>query len=361
MKKFPLIVQVWRQPARLATLAIAEWDLLLRQADGADLGAALFYLAQQQAVLDRLPTAIQDRLGWSRTLAERHVSAVRWEVNRIAIALADTGVPLILLKGAAYTMASRMCSPGRLYSDIDVLVPKARIDDVELALMTHGWRIDGYDAYDQRYYREWMHEIPPMQHMRRETTIDVHHAILPLTARVRPDPDKLHAAAVAVPGAAGLHVLAPADMVLHNVVHLFYSEEFRHGMRDLVDFDRLVQEFGADPDFWRLLPVRAAELQLMRPLFYALRYAATMLGTAVPPSVTAAVSPARPNGALLSLMDWLFHRTLLPQHASCEGRGSGTARFLLYVRGNWLRMPPLMLARHLFHKAFISPNAKPTE
>jgi hypothetical protein len=26
------------------------------------------------------------------------------------------------------------------------------------------------------------------------------------------------------------------------------------------------------------------------------------------------------------------------------------------VRGNWLRMPPLMLARHLFHKAFISPK-----
>lgn len=29
---------------------------------------------------------------------------------------------------------------------------------------------------------------------------------------------------------------------------------------------------------------------------------------------------------------------------------------MLYVRGNWLRMPPLLLARHLFHKAFLSPR-----
>jgi hypothetical protein len=51
----------------------------------------------------------------------------------------------------------------------------------------------------------------------------------------------------------------------------------------------------------------------------------------------------------------LFARALMPLHASCAGALSAPARWLLYVRGNWLRMPPLLLARHLFHKAFISP------
>ncbi|MDD5612097.1 MAG: hypothetical protein PHF75_03565, partial [Gallionella sp.] len=32
------------------------------------------------------------------------------------------------------------------------------------------------------------------------------------------------------------------------------------------------------------------------------------------------------------------------------------ARQLLYLRANWLRMPPVLLARHLFHKAFLSPD-----
>ena len=53
-----------------------------------------------------------------------------------------------------------------------------------------------------------------------------------------------------------------------------------------------------------------------------------------------------------------FLRALLPMHSSCAGRFDGAARFALYIRGNWLRMPPLLLARHLFHKAFISPPKK---
>ncbi|UUZ51356.1 hypothetical protein LP420_18980 [Massilia sp. B-10] len=54
-------------------------------------------------------------------------------------------------------------------------------------------------------------------------------------------------------------------------------------------------------------------------------------------------------------MDALFLRALLPMHASCAARFDRARRGALYIRGNWLRMPPLLLARHLFHKAFISP------
>ena len=186
--------------------------------------------------------------------------------------------------------------------------------------------------------------------------IDVHHAILPETARVRPEPALLRAAAVALAGHAGLQTLAPVDMVLHSAVHLFYDGEFDHGLRDLVDIHRLLREFGAQPGFWDALPRRAAELQLARPLFYALRYAVKLLGTPVPPATLDASAAGRPNGALLALMDALFGRALMPPHASCSDRATPAARFLLYVRGNWLRMPPLLLARHLFHKAFISPQ-----
>ena len=58
-------------------------------------------------------------------------------------------------------------------------------------------------------------------------------------------------------------------------------------------------------------------------------------------------------------MDGLFRRALLPMHASCAGPLTGAAHGALYVRGNWLRMPPLLLARHLWHKAFLSPKAAP--
>jgi hypothetical protein len=350
----PLAVQAFRQPQRMSAFSLAEWEMLLRQAASANLTAALYYLAEQHGQLEAMPARVREHLAWAHVQGERHRQGVRFEVRQIRRALAELDVPLILLKGAAYTMAGLPPAPGRLFSDIDVLVPKERLAEVEAALMLHGWAANHHDEYDQRYYREWMHELPPMEHVMRQSLIDVHHAILPETSKARPDPAALRAASRAIAGDDGLRVFAPADMVLHSAVHLFYDGEFDHGMRDLIDIHRLLQQFGQEPGFWAELPQRAAQLQLERPLFYALRYAERLLGAAVPADVLAA---GRPPAPLLALMDALFGRALLPAHPSCADRYTGIALRLLYIRANWLRMPPLLLARHLFHKAFISPKA----
>ncbi|MEO7494739.1 MAG: nucleotidyltransferase family protein [Massilia sp.] len=356
MSSLPLLVRAFREPAAMAGFNLAEWDLLLRQSVSANLSASILGLVDQHDLMDRIPAEAREHLEWARTLALRHSQGVRWEIACIARALAPLGLPLILLKGGAYAAAGLPPARGRLFSDIDLLVPEQRLPEVEARLMLNGWAATHLDDYDQRYYRQWMHELPPMRHIKRQSLIDVHHAILPKTAALRPDPAKLRAAAVPLAGQPGLWTLAPADMLLHSAVHLFCDGEFDKGLRDLVDIDRLLRHFGTAPAFWAALPARAVELDLARPLFYALRYSARLLGTPVPPAALAAAEAGCPNAALLALMDALFLRALLPLHASCADRLSGAARFALYLRGNWLRMPPLMLARHLFHKAFLSPK-----
>ncbi|MBC7455972.1 MAG: nucleotidyltransferase family protein [Massilia sp.] len=353
MSALPLLVQAFRQPQQLAGFTLVEWDLVLRQAAAANLTAALCHLAEEAGLLGRIAPQAREHLAWARIVGERHRQAVRFEVGEIRRALAGLDVPLILLKGAAYTLASLPPAPGRLFSDIDILVPRERLAEVEAALMLYGWAASGHDAYDQRYYREWMHELPPMQHVKRQSMIDVHHAILPETAAARPDPALLRASAVPVAGQGDLRVLAPVDMVLHSAVHLFYDGEFDHGLRDLVDIDRLLGEFGKLPGFWAALPQRAVALQLERPLFYALRYAHRLFATAIPAE---AMGVGRPSWPLLALMDQLFGRALMPMHASCADHFSAGARFALYVRANWLRMPPFLLARHLLYKAVIAPR-----
>ncbi|WEF31792.1 nucleotidyltransferase domain-containing protein [Pseudoduganella chitinolytica] len=352
----PLLLHALRAPADTVALADADWDLLLRQAGAANLLATLGYILAEHGVLDRIPVPARDQLAWAQVLARRHRQAVRWEIRLIRLALRELGLPTILLKGAAYCAAGLPPAQGRLFSDIDILVPETHLAEAEAALMLAGWAGTHHDAYDQRYYREWMHELPPMQHTRRESMIDVHHAILPRTAAARPDSALLQAAAVAVPGEPALRVLAPVDMVLHSAVHLFTDGEFNNGLRDLVDLQRLLAHYGQDARFWARLVPRAHELELARPLFYALRYTALLLGTEVPPAVSADIAAAAPSPLLLRLMDELFRRALLPVHDSCGDRFSATARGLLYLRGNWLRMPPLLLARHLLHKAFLSPR-----
>jgi hypothetical protein len=195
-----------------------------------------------------------------------------------------------------------------------------------------------------------------MRHIKRSSVIDVHHAILPETAAVSPSPDKLRASACLLDGYEDLKIFSPADMVLHSATHLFNESELNNGLRDLVDIDILLRHFDNLPSFWNILVERAKELELTRALFYSLRYAKLILHTPVPSSTLDAIKTGCPNQLVLTLMDSLFTRALMPDHLSCSDWLTKTARRGLYIRGNWLRMPPLMLARHLFHKAFISPK-----
>lgn len=350
-----LVFRVLRNPKVTISLSLADWDLLLRQARCSNLLARIHSLLNEQGLIDRVPPKPREHLQWTHVIAERQIKAVHWEVTMIRKALAKVG-PIILLKGAAYVMAKLPPAQGRLFSDIDIMVPKDNLNEVEAALMLHGWATTHHDTYDQRYYRRWMHELPPMRHIKRSSVIDVHHAILPETAAIHPSPDKLRSSACSLDGYDDLKILAPADMVLHSAAHLFNESKLDNGLRDLVDIDSLLRHFSNLPSFWMVLVERAKDLELTRALFYSLRYTTLVLHTTIPPSTMVAIEIGRPNQLTLTIMDKLFTRALMPDHPSCSDWLTNTAKRVLYVRGNWLRMPPLLLARHLFHKAFISPK-----
>lgn len=352
-----LILRALRKPETLISLGLSDWDLLVRQARRANLLARICILLEERGLLEQIPAKPREHLEWSRVVSDRHTQAVQWEITLIRKALEKVEVPITLLKGAAYLMAELPSAKGRLFSDVDIMVPKDSLNAVEAALMLHGWVTTHHDAYDQRYYRTWMHELPPMQHVKRMTVIDVHHAILPETAALHPDSAKLLAAAHPLKGYGNLKVFAPVDMVLHSVVHLIYNDQLDQGLRDLVDIDSLLRHFGGSSTFWSDLVERAQDLGLMRPLFYTLRYAVRLLNTSVPSATKDAVQSGRPNWLMLLIMDQLFKRALMPVHKSCADWFTGVARQMLYVRATWLRMPSLLLVRHLFHKAFISPKS----
>jgi hypothetical protein len=345
-----VILAALRDPRSLPDWSLPDWELLVRQARRADLLARLAVTLDELGLLHHVSDPPRVHLESARAFARAQADAIRREVDHIIAALKPVGVDVVLLKGAAYLCGNLPAAAGRVFADVDILVPKRLLPQVEAALMLGGWATTHHNAYDQRYYRQWMHELPPMRHTMRLTILDVHHAILPQTAHARPDPDKLLASSVPVPGVAGLRVLAPVDMVLHSATHLFYNEEFTHGLRDLLDLDSLLRHFAARAGFWDELTARATELDLVRPLYYALRYASRMLGTPVPVDATTIGRHGRAP-AMRSLMDALFLRALRPDHASTSDAFTPLARRLLYVRGHWLRMPPHLLALHLTVKA----------
>lgn len=358
MKRRPLLTQALIHPDTVTACTLADWDLLIRQARHSNLLGRLAYRLSEQQLLTQLPAQPRSHLESALGVAKRQTQAVKWEVNRIAHALAPIDTPVILLKGAAYIMLGLPAAQGRLFSDVDILVDKSKLEAVELALKIHGWITTHHDAYDQRYYRTWMHELPPMQHLTRQTLLDVHHTILPETARYHPDPQQLLNAALAVAGFADrVKTLAPADMLLHSATHLFHEGELNHGLRDLTDLDSLLRHFSAqDTAFWEKLITRAQQLDLTRPLYYALRYTSMLLETPVPPAILRTARVGAPAWITRKTMDALFRRAFQPPHPSCEDWLTQPALWLLFVRAHWLKMPPWLLFRHLFHKAFISPK-----
>lgn len=341
---------------------MGEWDMLVRQARAAGLLARLAHRLRQHGQTTSIPAGVRWHFDAAETLADKQRTAVRWELQQIRAALSHLDGPLIVLKGAAYVAADLPAAEGRLFSDVDILVERKSLPRVESALRLAGWHATGLTEYDKRYYRRWMHEIPPMQHVQRDTVIDVHHAILPDTARYHPDSAKLRSRAVEVDGLPGIHVLGAEDRILHSATHLFHDGELPHGLRDLTDLDLLLRDAALDPDFWPRLIARANELELGRSLFYALRYLRHFLDTPVPASAVDATNASAPNRVTLALMDSIFTRALAPNHASCADAFTPVARLAAFVRAHWLRMPVHLLIPHLFHKAFISPyqrNAKP--
>lgn len=349
-----LVISILVKPEGITSLRPREWDLLVRQARAANLLARLHVLLEQQNLVHKVPDRPLRHLTSARLLADKQSRDIRWEVHCIRRALSSTQTPVILLKGAAYVMADLPPARGRIFSDVDIMVPKDTLQAVEKALMMRGWHTTHHDAYDQRYYRQWMHELPPMQHIKRQTMLDVHHTILPESSRLKPDPTKLLESAVQLNDGEDIKVLGPADMVLHSATHLFHDGELQQGLRDLMDLNDLLRHFGRDDNFWAALVQRSREMDLARPLYYALRYTSRMLDTPIPEDIKREILPSRPSGPIPRIMDALFARGIAPHHSSCALPFSGPARWLLYVRSHYLRMPLHLLLPHLLRKAIRS-------
>ena len=347
-----------RRGTLVSTLIDPSVTLALGARDWNDLLVA----AREHALLARLAVELidQDLFAAAPKKARRHMraatisadsthTAIRFEVNRVLRALADVDAPVVLLKGAAYVMAGLPPARGRFVGDLDFMVPRDRIDEVEEVLIRAGWVAADMDEYDQRYYREWTHEIPPLQHPERETPLDVHHTIVPLTSRVHPDAAALFAASVPLDGSR-LRVLGPADMVLHSTVHLF-NDDVGKPLRDLLDLDDLLRHFGPRPGFWDELAARARRHGLGRPLYYMLRQRQRVLGRPIPPEIDQAAAAWAPGPILKFAMDWLFAYRFACDPPDKRRAGAGFANWLLYLRAHWLRMPLPLLVRHLSVKA----------
>ena len=321
------------------SLAPRDWDGVISVARAE---AMLATLAHHLREAD-LPPPVAALFADQRAAAQVAKDQALWEAEMARRALAPEGIEFVLLKGTAYAAAGLPCSAGRQIGDLDFLVLAHDIRRAENELLEAGWEWVKSDPYDDFYYREHMHELPPLIHKARDRMIDVHHTILPKTHRITPDALVLVAEAVETP--SGFRVLSPPAMVCHCAAHLLADGDLQGGLRNLWDFHSLVSVFlRDDPQFHLTLMEEAHYHGLWAVVLRALRLSHRFFAT--PLIEYDWPFPLRYEPKRL---DRLFRRRLLAR----DDWGRPT-NFMLqqafYIRSHWLRMPPTMLAKHLWTK-----------
>ena len=356
-----ILVGALGDPRSIGSLNPAQWSSLIQEARSANL---LGSLAERldQAGIDAEPRA-KRHLDGARQLGARQRQSVLWEIHRLQIALGSLQVPIVLLKGAAYVISDQLVARGRLFGDIDILVPRESLGDVESRLMLNGWVTAKSSAYDQQYYRKWMHELPPMVHIHRATVLDVHHNILPLTARSTPDSGKIIARSTvcAISGLDAIRIPSREDLVIHSMTHLVHEGELHNGLRDLYDIDGMLRSFSVDPSFWVRLTNFSVTNDLASHVLFGLTLVQMVFSTPVPAQVLAELSANSGHATPSGWLKVIYAKALPADRSEGATTIASIARSFIYVRAHAMRMPVHMLARHLLFKAWMRMSATSSE
>lgn len=339
-----------RQPELTLSWSLPQWERVVRLARRLRLLGRLAESVQAAGLTARLPPAVARHLASELQYSRWRTGHLLWALHRLPIQLGEVHYPLVLLKGAAYIGQDLAIASGRLPSDVDILVPREHIADAQARLMAAGWVETELDEHDRQYYHQWSHEVPPMRHSLHGLELDLHHNILPPIGHVVVDAALLLAQLQDSRWSAW-KVLHPHDQVLHSAAHLFGDSEVRDRLRDLVDLDGLLRDFGARSGFWNGLVDRAQRLGLMEPLALACHFAQAWLQTPVPPAVQERLAADGPGPLrrawLLPLLETILMPTE-PDQARSWRQGAAAQVFL--ARYHYRRMPLRFLLPHLWHK-----------
>lgn len=330
------LIKLLRSPDSAVLVSDSEWNDIIVQGRKNQLLGQLAGRLQHCGALDKVPETVKRHLDLELLISKRRVESALWEVSTLRRAL-NPEIPLILLKGCAYAAAGDHNSTGRMFSDIDILVRRSVLSTMEVDLISVGWKPTQVSEYDAGYYRNWMHEVPPMEHVRRHTVIDLHHAINPPVSRFYVDPEKLlERIAEVLPG---VFVLCDTDRVIHCALHLLQEGEPKKLLRDLYDLHCLVVQHQPGQAGMDQLRQRASELKVENLVVSAIAAAVKIYGP----------------------IDGLHEVGLLSGcvvQAACHAHGEpgfvgAASEVAVLAHSHWMKMPLRLLVPHLIRKSFL--------
>jgi len=336
-----MLLQVLSHSREFCTHATAaDWSALIQHARAAGLLATVYQQLAAEQLLSQVPLQVQKHLLSGQHYADKQKHSLVTELLTLESVFTHAPYPCVLLKGAAYRCAGFGYARGRLFSDVDLLVPQQYLDDASRRLAAFGY-VDGeMNDYDRAYYLRWSHQLPPKYNLRTGASLDLHHHIYPVVSAERLKIQPFFELSIALEGSI-LRTPPPSLMFVHACVHLFYQEESHKLQKDLIDLWMLFMELQSG---------QANLLQMAQQIGAekAVSYGLLMLERIFAIELTAetkswlAVQAGHPR-----LVIWLLETLLQPEH-----KWHSLAYLGWFLRGHLLKMGPATLTYHLIAKSW---------
>lgn len=291
-----IINRLMTNPGYAADVTLADWDEVIPFANHCELLPQLTAKLVSHESSETLPVGVQTRLQREDQINRFYEMTHTFELDELARLLGERCTRLVLLKGGAYSRSGQAWARGRRSTDVDLLVRENELDTVAETLSSNGYVTDDeLTERDQRYYRRWLHELPPLKHSYRLIEIDVHFRLLPLGDPKTFPVDDLIDRSVAIPSTK-YYWLDPIHRVIHACTNLAHIGEARRALRDLWDTRFLVEgEYLTCPIDWQQLGDEVRSLGLEREVSTVLLLGQELVDLTIPDDWTTEFVGKSPN------------------------------------------------------------------
>ncbi len=283
-------------------LDAADWESLARDVQDWDraLGiatkeAAISVLGRGLLSATTVPPAISDQLKMPVMLRELQMQQLAVRAQRTVTLLAEAGIPVLLLKGAAVGAYADPTFRARPMTDVDLLVHRADVGRARDVIIASGWP-ETTDPVYLELLQDAHHRPPFVAPEIPGVRLEMHVTVMPDDHSFAWDERDLwrHARPASAPFTGAL-LPSPEHMVLHACVHFAWQHTLHFGAwRTFRSVALLTRSPGLD---WDALVRQAIAAKAQTSCYWTLRLGRRLAGLQVPDPVLARLAPPTPEWA----------------------------------------------------------------
>ena len=279
----------------VAALSREEWDDLCRRAVQRGVAHLLYGRLRGRA---GVPAEILDgmREYYLKSAAD-NIYRVH-ELGRVLTLFRARGIEVVVLKGAYLAEAAYGNIALRTMCDVDLLVREAELERAKAALLEDGFR-QLWDAPLETEFLNSQHLAPFVRDGKRPITIELHRRLMVPQVDMAGPWERTRTTRV-----ADVEVLAlcPEDLLLHICIHACLQHHLDSGIVPLLDVDAVLHAFAGEMD-WDAFILRAELWGAADSAALLLTYVVDLLGSRVPDSVLARLTPGGLAPEVIALAD----------------------------------------------------------